>query len=177
MPRIGLNDRKLSTLKATGVQTDYFDKALPGFGVRVASTGRKTFILLHRVNGRLQRLTLKDPVKRAEYLLEIEGIKIADERKAHPVAPSFLVEIMELREGLEEARASGDEARVAALGVDVRERSGRAMAEVNLLFTRFDDGDRSVLPAIADALVALRYYRRFLDELEAHEEQNAEGLS
>ena len=115
--------------------------------------------------------TLKDPVKRAEYLLELEGVRIADERSAHPVAPGFLVEIMELREGLEEARGAKDEARVQALGADVRGRSERAMAEVGALFQRYDGGDRAALPAIADALVALRYYRRFLDELEAHEEE------
>jgi integrase len=61
MPRVTLNDRKLSSLKATGRQVDYFDRTLPGFGVRVNPTGRKTFMLLHRVNGKLQRLTLRDP--------------------------------------------------------------------------------------------------------------------
>ncbi len=61
MPTIALNDRSVAGLKATDAQVDYFDRALPGFGVRVNPAGRKTFILLHRVNGRLQRLTLRDP--------------------------------------------------------------------------------------------------------------------
>lgn len=61
MPSITLTDRGIARLKPTQGQTDYFDRALPGFGVRISQQGRKTFVLLHRVNGRLQRLTLRDP--------------------------------------------------------------------------------------------------------------------
>lgn len=61
MPTIALNDRAVAGLKPTDTQVDYFDRALPGFGVRVNPAGRKTFILLHRLNGKLQRLTLCDP--------------------------------------------------------------------------------------------------------------------
>jgi len=39
---------------------DYFDRTLPGLGIRVATSGRKTWILFHRVNGKLQRLTIRD---------------------------------------------------------------------------------------------------------------------
>src|SRR5579885_1509475 len=50
--------------------------------------------------------TLRDPVKRAEYLVGLEGIAISDEKSGHKVAPAFLMEILELREQLEEARAA-----------------------------------------------------------------------
>lgn len=61
MPTIALNDRAVAGLKPTDRQVDYFDRTLPGFGVRVNPAGRKTFILLHRLHGKLQRLTLRDP--------------------------------------------------------------------------------------------------------------------
>src|SRR3954453_12298131 len=51
---------------------------------------------------------LKDPIKRAEYLLKLEGIEISDERSGHKVSPVFLAEILELREALMDARAEGD---------------------------------------------------------------------
>jgi integrase len=61
MPTIALNDRTVAGLKPRGGRVDYFDRSLPGFGVRVGASGRKTFMLFHRVNGKLQRLTLRDP--------------------------------------------------------------------------------------------------------------------
>jgi hypothetical protein len=61
MPTITLNDRAIAGLKPKPTRIDYFDRALPGFGVRVSTEGRKTFVLLHRINGKLQRLTLRDP--------------------------------------------------------------------------------------------------------------------
>jgi hypothetical protein len=77
------------------------------------------------------------------------------------------MEVMELREALAEARAEGDEAKIAALGDDVRARRDRAMAEVEEGFSRDDNA------AVASALVALRYYRRFLDEIARHEDESA----
>ncbi len=62
MPSAKLTDRLLASLKPPSRgQVDYFDRVLPGFGLRVGATGRKTFVLMHRVNGHLQRLTLRDP--------------------------------------------------------------------------------------------------------------------
>jgi integrase len=57
MPTIRLNDRTIAALKPTRrKQTDYFDHALSGFGVRVGASGRKTFILCYRLPGtRTQR--------------------------------------------------------------------------------------------------------------------------
>src|SRR5581483_12006679 len=68
--------------------------------------------------------TLKDPVRRAEYLLSLQGIEVGGEegtvrregekKERLPVPQALLLEVMELREGLAEARAAGDAARVAA---------------------------------------------------------------
>jgi integrase len=41
-----------------GKRTEYFDEALPGFSLRVAASGRKSFCVLYRSGRRLRRYTL-----------------------------------------------------------------------------------------------------------------------
>jgi molecular chaperone HscB len=112
--------------------------------------------------------TLREPIRRAEYLLKLEGIDVGDEKKT--VAGEFLVEIMELREGLMDARLEQDVGRVRSLATDVRVRQATIRATLDAEFSRYEEGERGVLPAIAEALVADRYFRRFLDEVEAFED-------
>jgi molecular chaperone HscB len=115
---------------------------------------------------------LKQPIRRAEYLLKVEGIDIGDERpqsatgqtKQLVVDPQLLIEIMELRELLAEARAEKNERRVEALAADVGRRQAAAMQVVEGGFAVYEAGDKSQLDAIARALVSLRYYARFMDE-------------
>jgi len=60
MPRAKLTDKYLQSRKrvpAAG-QIDYWDQLTPGFGVRVSYGGRKSFQVLTRINGKLQRFTL-----------------------------------------------------------------------------------------------------------------------
>jgi integrase len=59
MPRVTLTNRKVAALKApAGTQIDYFDRSLPGFGVRVNQAGTRTFVLLYRTKGKLRRMTI-----------------------------------------------------------------------------------------------------------------------
>jgi integrase len=56
--------RSITTLAiptGTERQRDYWDSELPGFGLRVSSTGRRTWVVRYRVEGqrRLRRLSLK----------------------------------------------------------------------------------------------------------------------
>lgn len=113
---------------------------------------------------------LRDPMKRAEHLLALEGIALTDERGGHKVDPSFLAEVLELREALSEAAAAGDNARVRALEADVAARREAVLGQLDQAFDRYESGDALGLAAAADALVAERYFRRFLDEVLAHEE-------
>jgi molecular chaperone HscB len=120
--------------------------------------------------------TLRSDISRAEYLLKLEGITISDERSGHKVSPAFLMEIMELREALMDARGEGDADKVRALAADVRARHEKGVAQIGAAFTNYeaasDDAARkTALTTAADALVAERYFRRFLDEVEAFEEQ------
>ena len=60
---------------------------------------------------------LKTTVKRAEYLLKLEGVDIGEEKpqsttgatKQLVVDPKLLIEVMELREALADARGEKDE--------------------------------------------------------------------
>jgi molecular chaperone HscB len=119
---------------------------------------------------------LKHDVRRAEYLLTLHGIDVGEEKPSSPMSdertridPALLMEVMELREALAEARAAADEPAIARLAEDVRARSAAARRAIDAGFTALEAGDESRLTEIAQALVALRYHGRFLDEVEAHE--------
>lgn len=111
--------------------------------------------------------TLRDVVLRAEYLVELGGAK-ANER--HPVDPAFLVEILELREEHDAARAAGDEARATALVKDVRRRRDDALASLGGLFARAEAMGAGAVGQIRAVLTSVRYFARFLDEHTGGEE-------
>lgn len=118
---------------------------------------------------------LKQPIRRAEALLGLAGVRVGD-RDA--VAPEFLQEVMELREALEEAREAGDAARLERMGGEMRARREATLTEIGALFAEHEreiagDAGRARLEAIRDKLVALRYFDRFLD---AHAGQEDEGF-
>lgn len=59
MPRIFMSDRSVKALKAPDTpQVEYFDRSLPGFGIRVSSHGRKTWIVMYRIGRRVRRWSL-----------------------------------------------------------------------------------------------------------------------
>jgi molecular chaperone HscB len=98
--------------------------------------------------------TLKDPVRRAEHLLELRGVK--GEPK---MSPEFLEETLDDREKLLEAKMSGQGVDELARGV--REKRDATLAEVRKLVA--DGGD---LGQAAELLARMRYYARYLDEVE-----------
>ena len=121
--------------------------------------------------------TLSQPVARAEYLLSLDGIDVgesgnskksgqAGDRATQPVDTVLLIEVMDLREALAEARSRGDQAKVATLIADVRSKHDQEMSEVAAGFA----AAQPRLAAIAARMVAARYYRRFLEEAQADRE-------
>jgi molecular chaperone HscB len=101
---------------------------------------------------------IKKPIARAEYLLERAGVTIGDNER---LDPTFLMEILELREELAEARAVGNTELVARLQVAMQQRRAAAL---DALPTLFAAGDYA---AIKDRLILLRYVNRYLEECDA----------
>src|SRR5215217_5998823 len=61
MPRIHLTKSTIDSLPTAAKDTVYWDRGLPGFGVKVTPVGRKVFIVLYRVGGagsRLRKFTI-----------------------------------------------------------------------------------------------------------------------
>jgi molecular chaperone HscB len=166
LDRAELEERYLALQKET--HPDRFAKALPR--ERLEAVVRNT-----ELNDAYK--VLKNDIRRAEYLLKLEGIDIGSEKpqattgdtKQLVVDPKLLIEVMELRELLAEAREDKDDSRVQALTADVGRRQTSALAIVDRGFAAYEKGDSSELDAIARALVSLRYYARFMDEVSGRE--------
>ncbi len=58
MASIHLTDRKLQALEAGRYQKDYWDQSLPGFGVRVSPSGRRSFVVMYYTAAGKRRMTL-----------------------------------------------------------------------------------------------------------------------
>ncbi len=117
---------------------------------------------------------LKDPLRRAEALLELLGLAV-EEGQEPKAAPELLMDMMERREELASAARVKDGSKIRTLARDV-EKKERTLLE------RLTEGFRQALgaengsreksrEAILTALGQLRYYRRFLDEAAAMEDE------
>jgi molecular chaperone HscB len=108
--------------------------------------------------------TLRDPVRRAEYLVRLGGIDL-DSSDPETGAPrpdqSFLIEMLERREHLEDLRGNAD-----ALAELRDEVEAEAEAELDRAVSALDGSD---VRGAAFALMSRRYLARFLDEIEAAE--------
>jgi hypothetical protein len=58
MPTTKLTQPAVEKLKAPpSGRIEYWDNQLPGFGLRISETGRKTWVVMYRVGGKLVRET------------------------------------------------------------------------------------------------------------------------
>lgn len=112
--------------------------------------------------------TLRDPVRRAAYLLSRRGIDLGEtgaEGAAKYLPPGFLMEVMELREAFDEARAKKDGDAVQALAARSRTQRDEALEALGAAF------DKDKLEDAAAQVAILRYLDRFLGEVRAWEDQ------
>ena len=59
MPTLKLTQPAIEKLKAPSTgRIEYWDNQLPGFGLRISETGRKTWVVMYRIQGKLVRETL-----------------------------------------------------------------------------------------------------------------------
>jgi molecular chaperone HscB len=114
---------------------------------------------------------LRDPIRRAEALVRRAGVAVGE--IAEPKAsPALLMEMMEVREELSEAKHGKDLGRIAKLAEAMRERERKVIAGLGQEFEAAG-GDAKKIEAVLPALGELRYLRRFLDEVSAIEEELA----
>jgi molecular chaperone HscB len=116
---------------------------------------------------------VRDPVKRAEALFRLAGISVGDAAEPRS-GQAFLMDMMELRETLEAAKEKKDLARVSALGREIESRAQAVEAALGVSF-REAGGEQAALVPHVTKLGELRFYRRFLEEVESIEDRFLEA--
>ncbi len=111
---------------------------------------------------------LKDPVKRAFYVLKLKGVDLENESSAAQakMPMAFLEEVMERREKLEGALRRKDVAAAKAMALEVSGLKDAAFATA-LTALKTDDVNTA-----AHQLGRVKYFTRFLEEVEAFEEEH-----
>lgn len=109
---------------------------------------------------------LRHPYERARYLLELQGVHAMDARNTAMPA-DFLLQQMELRERLDEARAAKDFTALQRMESDTRAQAARLERQLAELL--------DVRHAYVEAAEVLRKYR-FMDKLLAEIEQAMEQV-
>jgi molecular chaperone HscB len=120
--------------------------------------------------------TLKDPSRRAFYLLKLHGVDLdrEDAGTQQEMPQEFLEEVMELREELEGAIHTKDLTRAQAMAVDVTARQREALHEAaDALRALHQDHQREeeLVKKASHALGRVRYFTRFLEQVEEFEEE------
>lgn len=108
---------------------------------------------------------LKDPVRRAEALLRRAGVPVGETAEPKP-SQALLMDMMEQREELADARRSKDLAAVQKLADAVRAREAQVLGLLGQTIATGGDAISKALPHLGE----LRYLRRFLEEVSAIEE-------
>lgn len=105
---------------------------------------------------------LADPILRAEYLLEVAGGKSSREDKTVP--QEVLTQAMMLREGIEEARAAGNEDALATCRQQAERLYDRALGGIGKLAEQLP-GTYQARHELRARLNAVKYYQKLLDQV------------
>lgn len=112
--------------------------------------------------------TLKGPIKRAHYLLSLEGFDIGEQR-SNDVPPELLEEVFDLNMALEEMRGGDDSARPQ---LETAEKNFRGMLaasdqELAALFAKYDAAQsRDVLAQVRNVLNRRQYISNLVSEVQ-----------
>ncbi len=122
--------------------------------------------------------TLKDAAPRAFYLLKLHGLDLSREdagtQKDMPL--SFLEEVMQLREALDGHRERGQLDTALHMAQEVSGRRSTALAEAETALRQLlaHPDAASARTRASHALARVRYFTRFLEEVDAMEEEALE---
>lgn len=117
--------------------------------------------------------TLKDPLRRAQYMLSLKGLG-SDGQSQTLNDPAFLMQQLELRESLAEVRHAEDPyARLDSLMRDIGEM---IEAQVASLAVQLEDGDQGQLAAAAESVQKMQFLNKLLAEAEAVEADLEEAI-
>ena len=117
--------------------------------------------------------TLKDPLKRAQYLLTLKGVEI-DPQKHTLNDPGFLMQQLELREALDGVRSAEDpQARLDSL---LRDIGGMIQSQVAQLAVQFEESGSEQLAAAAQTIQKMQFLHKLHIEAEALEAELEEVL-
>ena len=118
--------------------------------------------------------TVRCPVKRAEALFSLAGIAVGETNE--PKASSaFLMDMMEQREALAEAKETKDEAAVSRLAAEIERRKESVEKDLADGFAAAS-GNGEKLASVVMKLGELRFYKRFLEEVTAIEEESLDAF-
>jgi molecular chaperone HscB len=118
---------------------------------------------------------VRDPIQRAEALFTLAGVKVGETDEPKPSA-ELLMDMMDQREALAEARETRDLDAVRRLAAQIEKRAKRAEDQIALGF-RESAGDPEKLVPLVPRLGELRFYRRFLEEASDAEDTAPATLS
>ncbi len=157
--------KRLYDIDATALQKTYLAITRNTHPDAFATADATTQSLMLRMAATINRAyeTLKDPILRAEYLLESSGGKSAADDKRVP--PELLGQVMIMREEIEEAKSSGDAATLTRFREQVSRQKDSALQRLADLSRLLDDGGESVRDDLRLQLNSMKYFNNLLAQL------------
>ena len=160
---LGLPRRFGIDLKVAEARHLELSKALHPDKYAGAGAGERRLALSRAVEVNEAWRALRDPIKRAEAVLRLSGLEneIGETREPKPTG-AFLMEVMEARERLDDAKSARDANAVASVVQEARTQFRETESELARAIDEADSKEklREAIPVLG----RLRYAARFLDE-------------
>jgi molecular chaperone HscB len=135
-----------------------------------AGASQRRMSLLKAVEVNEAYRVVKDDLRRAEALLALYDANAVREQGRED--PEFLMQVMELREGLGEAKAARDLPRVRGMAIEIEREQQAARAALVQAFDLLSSVPGAAeLTRVSGLIGRLKYFRRFLDEVGSIEQE------